>query len=149
MPVGISGAFSAWGRNIKVPRPSPLFLIPEPSTIAVSVGRPIDPVRYKGKDRDFMIADLHNEVLRQYEKAEKLEGSKSVICCSLQLILKWSSSPAFHLHFFLRGFCPDGYPVTDHKSDEKLRERVFTCWKAEATLKRQRQGWLCRQEWGR
>jgi 1-acyl-sn-glycerol-3-phosphate acyltransferase len=72
VPVGIAGAFAAWGRYTKIPQPSPLFLIPGPSTIAVSVGRPIDPARYQGMDRDGMMADLHSELLNQFEKAEKL-----------------------------------------------------------------------------
>jgi 1-acyl-sn-glycerol-3-phosphate acyltransferase len=72
VPVGIAGAFAAWGRFTKIPCPSPLLLPPESSTIAVSVGRPIDPGRYKGKDRNAMMADLHNELVKQFEMAERL-----------------------------------------------------------------------------
>jgi 1-acyl-sn-glycerol-3-phosphate acyltransferase len=71
VPVGIAGAFAAWGRSTPVPRPAPLFLAPEPSTISVSVGEPIDPIRYQGKARDDMMADLHRALQNQFEAAKK------------------------------------------------------------------------------
>lgn len=72
VPVGIAGAFAAWSRHAKIPSPSPLFLPPGPSSIAVSVGKPIDPSRYKGMDREEMMADLHREIAAQFEAAKKL-----------------------------------------------------------------------------
>ncbi len=72
VPVGIAGAFAAWNRFMKIPRPSPLLLPPGPSTIAVSVGAPIDPARYRGKHRNDMMADLQRELLRQHGEAEQL-----------------------------------------------------------------------------
>jgi 1-acyl-sn-glycerol-3-phosphate acyltransferase len=72
VPVGIAGAFAAWNRFTKIPRPSPLFLPPTASTIAVSVGPPIDPARYKGLDRDAMMADLRREIVAQFHAAEEL-----------------------------------------------------------------------------
>jgi len=72
VPVGIAGAFAAWNRHMKWPRPSPSFLHPGPSTLAVAVGRPIDPARYKGMDRDAMMADLQREIIAQFEQAEQL-----------------------------------------------------------------------------
>jgi 1-acyl-sn-glycerol-3-phosphate acyltransferase len=71
VPVGIAGAFAAWGRLRKVPQPSPLLLPPTASTIAVSVGQPIDPARYKGMNREAMMADLQKELLKQFEMAER------------------------------------------------------------------------------
>ena len=72
VPVGIAGSFAAWSRHMKVPRPSPLFLQPGASTIAISVGEPIDPARYKGMSREAMMADLHAAIVKQYVKAETL-----------------------------------------------------------------------------
>jgi 1-acyl-sn-glycerol-3-phosphate acyltransferase len=72
VPVGISGAFAAWNRFIKLPRPSPLFLPPGPSTLGISVGRPIDPKRYKGVDREAMMHDLYFQIARQFAAAEEL-----------------------------------------------------------------------------
>jgi 1-acyl-sn-glycerol-3-phosphate acyltransferase len=72
VPVGIAGAFAAWGRYRKLPRPSPLLLPPGSSTIAISVGKPIDPARYKRVERNEMMADLQNELLAQFKQAEKL-----------------------------------------------------------------------------
>ena len=72
VPVGIAGTFAAWGRHMKFPRPAPLFLQPGPNTLAVAIGKPIDPARYKDMDRDEMLADLRREIVVQCEVAEKL-----------------------------------------------------------------------------
>ncbi len=70
VPVGIAGAFAGWNRFMKFPRFSPPFLPPRDSTIGVSMGEPIDPSRYKGMDRDAMLDDLRNEIVKQTAKAE-------------------------------------------------------------------------------
>lgn len=72
VPAGIAGAYAAWNRNMKWPRFSPLFLPPGPSTIAVSIGQPIDPARYSGLDRDAVLADLYRLIVEQVQHAEKL-----------------------------------------------------------------------------
>jgi 1-acyl-sn-glycerol-3-phosphate acyltransferase len=72
VPVGIAGAYAAWSRHMKWPRFSPLFFQPGPSTLAVAIGKPIDPARYADMDRDEMLADLHREIVRQFEAAEPL-----------------------------------------------------------------------------
>jgi 1-acyl-sn-glycerol-3-phosphate acyltransferase len=72
IPVGIAGAFDAWGRHKKIPDPSPLFHPPGPSTIAISVGKAIDRVRVKGVHRDLMMAELHKAISEQFQEAEKL-----------------------------------------------------------------------------
>jgi 1-acyl-sn-glycerol-3-phosphate acyltransferase len=72
VPVGIAGAFGAWSRFMTWPRPSPLCLPPGPSTLAVSVGEPLPADRYKGKDREWIVEDLHAALARQHEAAERL-----------------------------------------------------------------------------
>jgi 1-acyl-sn-glycerol-3-phosphate acyltransferase len=72
VPVGIAGGFGAWSRFMKWPRPSPLFLPPGPSTIAVSVGEPLAPGRYAGKDRDWIVNDLYEAMVNQHAAAERL-----------------------------------------------------------------------------
>lgn len=72
VPVGIAGCFAAWNRFMTVPRPSPLLLPPEASTIAVSIGEPLPAERYKGKDRDWVVEDLHAALVRQHAAAERL-----------------------------------------------------------------------------
>jgi 1-acyl-sn-glycerol-3-phosphate acyltransferase len=72
VPVGIAGCFAAWNRFMTWPRMSPLFLPPGPSTIALAVGEPIDPQRYAGRDREWVVEDLHRELLRQHQSAERL-----------------------------------------------------------------------------
>jgi len=72
VPVGIAGGYAAWNRYAKWPRPAPLFLHPEPSTLAVVVGKPIDPARYARMDRDEMLADLHRAMAVERMEAERL-----------------------------------------------------------------------------
>ena len=72
VPVGIAGCFAAWNRTMTWPRLSPLALPPGPSTMAVSVGRPIAPGRYAGKDRDWIVEDLHRELVAMHASAEEL-----------------------------------------------------------------------------
>ena len=59
IPVGIAGAFEAFPRMRKLPRPCPLFW-PATGTggLAVSIGRPLDPARYDGVPREQVLADL-------------------------------------------------------------------------------------------
>ncbi|MBA4188965.1 MAG: hypothetical protein C0467_13290 [Planctomycetaceae bacterium] len=70
--VGIAGAFTAWNRFTIIPNFSPLLVPAEQSTIGVSIGKPIDPARYKGSSRDEMLADLQNEIQKQVVEAEAL-----------------------------------------------------------------------------
>jgi 1-acyl-sn-glycerol-3-phosphate acyltransferase len=72
VPVGIAGAFEAWSRYHRVPQFSPLVSEPGPTTIALSVGAPIEPGRYAGQPRDGVVADLHRELLAQHAAAEQL-----------------------------------------------------------------------------
>lgn len=72
VPVGIAGCYEAWGRHRAVPRPSPLWLPPGPSTIALTIGTPIDPARYAGKHRDWVVDDLYRELMAQHAAAEAL-----------------------------------------------------------------------------
>ena len=72
IPVGIDGCFGAWSRHMKWPKPSPLFLPPTDSTIAVSVGAPIDPARYEKMKREAMMADLHEALKTQHAAARRL-----------------------------------------------------------------------------
>jgi 1-acyl-sn-glycerol-3-phosphate acyltransferase len=72
IPVGVAGSYAAWNRFAKLPRFSPIFLQPEPSTIAVSIGKPIDPERYRGMEREGILADLHREIGIQWAEGERL-----------------------------------------------------------------------------
>lgn len=72
VPVGIAGAFAAWSRSMTWPKPSPLFLPPGPSAMAVSIGEPIDPARYQTMKREAMLGDLHRVLVAQQAAAERL-----------------------------------------------------------------------------
>jgi 1-acyl-sn-glycerol-3-phosphate acyltransferase len=72
VPVGIAGAYAAWNRYAKWPKPAPLFLHPEPSTLAVVVGKPIDPARFEKLDREEMLGELHRAMAAEQVKAERL-----------------------------------------------------------------------------
>lgn len=72
LPVGIAGAYEAWPRWRKYPIPSPLFLPVGRSTIAVSVGTPLDSRRWEGRPRAELLADLHLELRKAHQRAEQL-----------------------------------------------------------------------------
>jgi 1-acyl-sn-glycerol-3-phosphate acyltransferase len=72
VPIGLAGAFEAWPRSELLPEPAPLFLPPKNGSIAVSIGKPIDPRHYAGQPREFVLADLFNQISIQKDRAEKL-----------------------------------------------------------------------------
>ena len=72
VPVGIAGCFDAWSRFHTRPRFSPLLLPPGPSTIGLAVGEPIDPARYAGRPRDWVLDDLHRELVNWHAAADRL-----------------------------------------------------------------------------
>ncbi len=72
VPVGIAGCFAAWNRFMKWPCFSPLLLPPRASTIGISIGTPIDPTRYKGQSREWIVADLHQQIAMEQQRAEQL-----------------------------------------------------------------------------
>jgi 1-acyl-sn-glycerol-3-phosphate acyltransferase len=72
VPVGLAGCFEGWNRFMTWPRWSPPILQAGPSTIGVAIGEPIPPERYRGKDREFILEDLRNELAKQHAAAEKL-----------------------------------------------------------------------------
>jgi 1-acyl-sn-glycerol-3-phosphate acyltransferase len=74
VPVGITGAYAAFSRHRKLPRLSPIFLPPTDAAIAVSVGAPIDPVRFANMSREEMLEDLREAVKAEVGRAEVLRG---------------------------------------------------------------------------
>jgi 1-acyl-sn-glycerol-3-phosphate acyltransferase len=72
VPAGIAGGFAAWPRTRKLPWPSPLFMPPTDRTIAVSVGKPIDPAKYAKASREEMLEDLRRAVQLEMANAERL-----------------------------------------------------------------------------
>ena len=72
VPIGLAGCFEAWNRFMTWPRWAPPILQAGPSTIGVAIGEPIDPARYKGRDRVWVLADLQNELVKQQAVAERL-----------------------------------------------------------------------------
>jgi 1-acyl-sn-glycerol-3-phosphate acyltransferase len=76
IPAGIAGGYAAFSRHRKFPRFSPLFLPPTDATIAVSVGKPIDPAKYEKMPREEMLEDLRGAVREEMEKAELLRRKR-------------------------------------------------------------------------
>jgi 1-acyl-sn-glycerol-3-phosphate acyltransferase len=72
IPVGIAGAYQAYPRTKKLPRPAPLFLPATDATMAVSIGRPMGPERFAGQPREHVLDDLFAQIHQQYERAERL-----------------------------------------------------------------------------
>ena len=69
---------------MKRPKFSPLYLPPTDSTIAVSVGEPIETGRYRGKDREWVLADLHREISNQFDAAERNEELVRAVYAELE-----------------------------------------------------------------
>jgi 1-acyl-sn-glycerol-3-phosphate acyltransferase len=77
VPVGVAGAYRAWPRTRKWPLLDPLPLATRSRSIAVAFGEPIDPARYKGADREAVLADLQCEIRKAYEGAERLRRKEA------------------------------------------------------------------------
>lgn len=72
VPVGVAGAYQAWPAQRKWPTPDPLPLASQGRTIGVAFGEPIDPVRYRGMEREAMLLELGEEIRKAYEAAEQV-----------------------------------------------------------------------------
>jgi 1-acyl-sn-glycerol-3-phosphate acyltransferase len=72
VPAGIAGAYAAWSRHRKFPRLAPLFRPPTDATIAISIGRPIDPAKYEKVSREEMLDDLRRAVQVEMGNAEHI-----------------------------------------------------------------------------
>ncbi len=76
VPVAIAGAFEALPYWEKVPKLSPLFLEPGKSTMAVTVGRPIDSRRYEQMSREEMLAELTQVLQKLKDRAERMRRKR-------------------------------------------------------------------------
>jgi len=72
VPVGIAGAFDAYPRTAPYPKFSPIFLPATKATIAVSVGKPLDPARYATMPREQALKELFDKIQEMELKAERL-----------------------------------------------------------------------------
>lgn len=73
LPMAIAGAFDAWPRGRALPRLAPLFLRSNPATLAVSIGKPLDPEQFLNLSRDEMLAKLHAAVAAELAKAKRIK----------------------------------------------------------------------------
>lgn len=76
VPVGIAGAFEALPYWEKVPKLSPLFQEPARSSIAVTVGRPIDSRRYEAMSRGQALAELTVVLQKLKDRAERIRRKR-------------------------------------------------------------------------
>jgi 1-acyl-sn-glycerol-3-phosphate acyltransferase len=76
VPVGIAGAFEAMPYWEKVPKLSPLFGEATRSSVAVTVGKPIDSQRYEDMPREQMLAELTAELQKLKDRAERLRRKR-------------------------------------------------------------------------
>jgi 1-acyl-sn-glycerol-3-phosphate acyltransferase len=72
VPIGIAGAFDALPRSRHWPKLSPFFLPPTGADIAVSIGRPISPERYRDMSRELVLKELQQELQHAKQRAERL-----------------------------------------------------------------------------
>jgi 1-acyl-sn-glycerol-3-phosphate acyltransferase len=76
VPVAIAGAYDAWPRGRKLPRLAPLFLGSNPATLAVSVGKPLDPDQFLNLSREEMLAKLFDAVAVEFAKAKRIKRQR-------------------------------------------------------------------------
>jgi 1-acyl-sn-glycerol-3-phosphate acyltransferase len=76
VPVGMAGTFGAWSRHMKRPKFAPLFLAHNEATIAVSIGKPIEPTPFAHMKREEMLQKLHDAVKVEFEKAKRLRRQR-------------------------------------------------------------------------
>jgi 1-acyl-sn-glycerol-3-phosphate acyltransferase len=72
IPVGIAGAYDAYPRMAKYPKFSPLFLPATNATVAVSIGKPLDPHRYATMPREEALKELFDKIRAMELRAEHL-----------------------------------------------------------------------------
>lgn len=72
LPVGIAGAYESFSMHSKVPRPSPLFWSRTGGAMAVSVGEPLMPAAYQGRDREAGLATLFDAVAAEARRARAM-----------------------------------------------------------------------------
>ena len=76
VPVGIAGAFEALPYWEKLPKLSPLFGEASKSSVAVTVGEPIDSQCYADMPREQMLAELTAELQKVQDRAERLRRKR-------------------------------------------------------------------------
>lgn len=76
VPVAIAGAFDAWPRGRKLPRLAPLLMTPNPATLAISIGKPIDPAQFAACSREEMLAKLFDAVAVEFAKAKRIKRQR-------------------------------------------------------------------------
>ncbi len=72
IPVGIAGAYEAWPRWRKLPRPAPLIWPARQGAIAVSIGEPIPSTRFADMPRAKVMEALFLELQQVKDRAESL-----------------------------------------------------------------------------
>jgi 1-acyl-sn-glycerol-3-phosphate acyltransferase len=72
IPVGIAGAYDAFPRTRKVPKFSPLFMPAGKGTVAVSVGKPLDPRHFADLPREQVLHDMRAAIEETQQRAERL-----------------------------------------------------------------------------
>ncbi len=87
VPIGIAGAFDALPRTRKWPKLSPFFLPTTGADIAVSIGRPISPDRYRDMARELVLRDLYEELQCVKARAERLR--RTLVCPDAPTNERW------------------------------------------------------------
>lgn len=72
VPVGIAGAYAAWNRYSKLPKPSPIFLPATDRTMAVAIGEPRDAHSVADLPRDEMLRVLAQDIAGMHAVAERI-----------------------------------------------------------------------------
>jgi 1-acyl-sn-glycerol-3-phosphate acyltransferase len=72
IPTGLAGAYAAWPRSQKLPRPGPLFLPPSDRTLAVHFDDAIEANQYSVWDRERLIQELAERIQNSQHRAARI-----------------------------------------------------------------------------
>lgn len=72
IPVGITGAYSAYPRTEKIPHFSPFFMPARDGAIAIAVGKPMNPAPFLEMPREQMLVELQAEIQKMKDRADRI-----------------------------------------------------------------------------
>jgi len=72
IPCGLAGGYDMWSRHDKRPRLSPLFMPDAGRSLAVVFGEAVPPELYRSLDRDAILADMRDRIVKAHAAADQL-----------------------------------------------------------------------------
>ncbi len=77
IPCGLAGCYDMWPRQAKRPKLSPLFMPDAGRSVAVVFGEAVPAELYRSLDRDAILADMHERIVKAHAAADQLRRKPS------------------------------------------------------------------------